>query len=150
MNASYNKENHKHKTIKPMKKTFLILFAFAIAIVNGKAQEKKGAGQTPEQRTEKMLAKLNEVVTLSDDQKAKAKPVILKRETERTDLKKKYPNKDEFKKANRENMKKAEVELKKILTAEQAEKLKKHREEMKEKRKAKKASGTAPEDDDED
>ncbi|MFY9310542.1 MAG: hypothetical protein WAQ28_15970 [Bacteroidia bacterium] len=133
-----------------MKKTFLILFAFAIAIVNGKAQEKKGAGQTPEQRTEKMLAKLNEVVTLSDDQKAKAKPVILKRETERTDLKKKYPNKDEFKKANRENMKKAEVELKKILTAEQAEKLKKHREEMKEKRKAKKASGTAPEDDDED
>lgn len=130
-----------------MKKTILILFAFAIAAVNSNAQPKKDAPKSPEQRTEKIMGKLNEVLTLTDDQKPKVKNVILKREQKKAELHKKFPNdKAAFNKANKENIKIAEAELKAVLTAEQVDKLKKHREEMKQKHKNKKAA-KADEDD---
>lgn len=130
-----------------MKKTILVLFAFAIAVVNSSAQPKKDAPKSPEQRTEKIMGKLNEVLTLTDDQKPKVKSVVLKREQTRADLHKKFPNdKEAFKKANKENMKTAEAELKGVLTAEQVDKLKKHREEMKQKHKDKKATKAAEDD----
>ena len=128
-----------------MKKTILILFTVAIAAVNVKAQEKKPAVKSPEERTEKMVGRLNDVLALNDEQKVKAKDIILKREQKRTELHKQYEkDKQSFKKANRENMKSGEEELKKILTPEQSEKLKKHHEEMKQKHKGKRASKTLP------
>ncbi len=135
-----------------MKKTILILFTVAIAAVNMSAQEKKSVAKSPEQRTEKMVTRLNEVLALNDDQKVKVKAVVLKREQKRAELHKQYEtDKESFKKANRENIKTGEAELKKILTPEQTEKLKKHREEMKQKRKDKKAAATtAPDEDEED
>lgn len=130
-----------------MKKTILILFAFAIAVVNSNAQPKKDTPKSPEQRTEKIMGKLNEVLTLTDDQKPKVKNIVLKREQTKAELHKKFPNdKEGFKKANKENIKVAEAELKAVLTAEQAEKLKKHREEMKQKQKDKKAAKASEDD----
>ncbi len=133
-----------------MKKAILILFINAVALVNSHAQEKKPAPKTPEQRTEKMLSKLNETIALNDDQKAKVKDVILKREQQRAEINKKFEKaQEEFKEANRKNMKISKEELEKTLTPEQIEKLKKHREEMKQKHKEEKTGNASPEEDEE-
>lgn len=135
-----------------MKKTIIISFLVAIAMVKGsRAQEKKPAPKTPEQRTEKMVSKLNEVLVLNADQKVKVKDVIMKREQQRAEINKKFEKaKEEFKEANQKNMKITKEELEKILTPEQVEKLKKHKEEIKQKHKDKKGGNLSPEDDDED
>ncbi len=123
-----------------MKKVILVLFAVAIAAVNMNAQEKKQVAKDPEQRTEKMVTRMNDLLALNDEQKVKVKAVILTREQKKAELHKQYEkDKASFKKANRENIKSSEEDLKKILTPEQTEKLKKHREEMKKKRRDKKA-----------
>jgi hypothetical protein len=132
-----------------MKKVILVLFTTAIAFVSSSnAQEKKATSKTPEQRTEKIVSKLNEVLALNEDQKGKVKDVILKREQQRAELHKKFEkDKEGLKEANQKNMKAAEEELRKILSPEQIEKLKKHREEMKQKHKDKKGASASPDDD---
>ena len=131
-----------------MKKTILILFAFSIAVVNSEAQPKKDAPKSPEQRTEKIINKLNEVLVLNDVQKPKVKSIVLKREQTKTELHKKFANdKEGFKNANKANMKAYATDLKQMLTPEQFEKLKAHRESMKQKRKEKKAAQDDKDDD---
>jgi Spy/CpxP family protein refolding chaperone len=122
-----------------MKKIILISFAVAIATVNGFAQEKKGERKTPEQRTEKIVVKLNEKLALTDDQKTKVKEVILKQEQQREVSRKQFENnRDAFKESNKKNMQATDVALKNILTPDQMEKVKQLREEQKEKRENKK------------
>ena len=113
-----------------MKKIILISFAFAIVNANTRAQEGK-TRLTAEQRTEKMIAKLNDDLAFNDDQKLKVKEVVLKREMQREEINKQFEKeRAAFKEANKKNMAATEEQLKIILTPEQIEKLKKHRKEM--------------------
>lgn len=121
-----------------MKKIILISFAIAIATANGSAQEKKVPHKTPEQRTERRTVKLNQELALNDVQKVKVKEVILKQELQREESIKQFEgNREALKEANKKSMKESEDELKTILTPEQMEKLKQHKEEVKQKRQKK-------------
>lgn len=135
-----------------MKKAILILFALAIAVVNTNAQDAKAAKKpkTAEQRTEKVMTKLNEKLSLTDTQKPKVKEIILKREQQQEANRKQF-EKDQaaLKEANKKVRKSSDEELKAALTPEQIEKLKQHRAEMREKHKAKKGAAANSEPDDE-
>lgn len=121
-----------------MKKIILISFAIAIATANGSAQEKKVPHKTPEQRTERRTVKLNQELALNEVQKVKVREVVLKQELQRDESIKQFEgNREALKEANKKNMKESEDELKTILTPEQMEKLKQHREEIKQKRQKK-------------
>jgi phosphomevalonate kinase len=104
----------------------LTLAVIAIASVSMFAQS-KSPRKTPEERTEKIVVKMKNDLALSDDQIVKLKPVILKREQHREELREKM---DTVRSHTRKIMKDAEEDLKKILTAEQLEKLKQERKGM--------------------
>lgn len=112
-----------------------IILAFAVMMITtismfGQTQTAKQPQRSPEERTEKMIAKMKTDLALSDEQISKLKPLILKREQQRKETHEKMDNaKDDVRKA----MKESEEEIKKILTPEQYEKLKQMRKEMREK-----------------
>ena len=69
-----------------MKKIILILFAVAIASVNGVAQEATKTPpprKTPAERAENMTKRLTIDLNLNEDQQVKVKAIILKREEDR-------------------------------------------------------------------
>lgn len=112
-----------------------IILAFAVIMITsismfGQAQAAKQSSKSPEERTEKIVAKMKTDLALSDDQISKLKPLILKREQQRKEIHEKMDDaKDDAKKA----MKESEEEFKKILSPEQYEKLKQMRKEMRDK-----------------
>jgi hypothetical protein len=116
-----------------MKKIMLTVTVMTIASVSLFAQNKP-PHKTPQERTEKIVVKMKNDLALSDDQVLKLKPVILKREQQREELHEKM---DTVKSHTRKVMKDAEEDLKKILTAEQLEKLKQERKEMRDRRRQK-------------
>jgi Spy/CpxP family protein refolding chaperone len=102
---------------------------FSLLALNLSAQNQEKRKQlTPEQRTEHRLERMKKDLSLTDEQSAKAKEVILSqekaRETESNQM--------------RENHKKLNDDLDKILTSEQRDKretmMKERREKMKEQR----------------
>jgi Spy/CpxP family protein refolding chaperone len=113
-----------------MKKLIMTLFAVAITIANITAQESKTPppNKTPEERAENITSRMTKNLNLNAEQQQKVKELILKTEKERKEVEDKV----------RENRKKMEVqmdiEMQKILNAEQFDKYKKKKEEMKEKR----------------
>lgn len=113
-----------------MKKIILTFAMVATATISMFAQESKQPRKSPEERTEKIVEKWKTDFTLSDDQVSKLKPIVLKREQQRDELRAKMS-------AEKENHKKMAKEteeyFKKILTPEQMEKLKSQRKEMREK-----------------
>ena len=132
-----------------MKKNILILFALAIAVANSNAQEAKTL-KTADQRTEKIMTKLTEKLSLNETQKPKDKEIILKHQQQQETNRKQF-EKDPtaLKEANKKVRKASDEELKAVLTPEQLEKLKQHRAEMREKRKAKKSAANDVDADDE-
>lgn len=113
-----------------MKKIILMLAVVASASVSLFAQESKQPTKSPEERTEKIIGKMKGDLTLTDDQVVKLKPVILKREQQRDEMRAKASaDRDSHKKLAQDT----EEDLKKILTPEQMEKLKQQRKEMREK-----------------
>ena len=105
-----------------MKKIILTFAMVATATISMFAQESKQPRKSPEERTEKIVEKWKTDLTLSDDQVSKLKPIVLKREQQRDELRAKMS-------AEKENHKKMAKEteeyFKKILTPEQMEKLRK-------------------------
>lgn len=93
----------------------------------GQTQTTKQSSKSPEERTEKIVAKMKTDLALSDDQISKLKPLILKREQQRKEIHEKM---DDAKDDARKAMKESEEEFKKILTSEQYEKLRQMRKEM--------------------
>lgn len=119
-----------------MKKIIFILFALAIATANTFAQEPskvKKAMKTAEERTETMINKMVKELTLTEDQKAKMKAVILKAEKDRE-----ARIKEE--KARRD---KTIAEIKAILSPEQFQKFENRKAEMKENHQKKRAGSPA-------
>jgi hypothetical protein len=114
-----------------MKKIILIVSVVAIASANIFGQEKKSPCKTPEERTERILGRMKEKLLLSNEQEAKIQPIILKREQKRDEFMSKS---EALRDANKKTMKAAEEELKTVLTPEQSEKMKKERDQNKEKR----------------
>ncbi len=121
-----------------MKKIILISFAAALVCANSFSQEKKAGPKTAEQRSDQMFAKLDNELSFNNDQKVKVKEVILKREQQRDELRKQFKNShDEFKTANRKNMKESNDALKAMLTSDQKAKLKEYRKAARQERKNK-------------
>lgn len=104
-----------------MKKIMLMLFIVAIASVNVNAQDDKDGKKSPEERAEMMIKKMTKELTLTADQQAKIKTLILKNEREKEARKKEE-------KARKERM---HEEMKAILTAEQFKKIEQKRNEKK-------------------
>lgn len=114
-----------------MKKIIVTFAVVVMATISIAAQERSESRRSPEERTEKIIAKMKTDLALSDDQVGKLKPVILKREHQLDELRTKMADaRDRQKQITRE----AATEFKNILTPEQQEKLKKQRREMHEKR----------------
>jgi protein CpxP len=131
------RHSYKYKK-QTMKKIILISFAIAIVTANISAQEKKGPHKTPEQRAERRTVKLNQELALNEEQKVKVKEVVLKQELQRDESIKQFAgNREVLKEANKKNRKESEDELKSILTPEQIDKLKQHKEEIKQTRQKK-------------
>ena len=117
-----------------MKKLILSLVAVAIVSASGMAQEKQKPMKTPEEKAARQVDKMDRELTLTADQKAKIKEIILKRDLAREDLFKKYPEKnDAFREENKKLNNESEKEIKAILTPEQIEKQKQIREQGKNK-----------------
>lgn len=109
----------------------LILVVTVFAATNMIAQEGKHQQKSAEERTEKIIGKMKVDLMLSDDQAAKLKPVILKREQQRDAMRAKMEDdREHHKQMSRET----DEELKKILSPEQMDKLKQQRKEMHDKR----------------
>ncbi|MBI5217316.1 MAG: hypothetical protein HY958_00100 [Bacteroidia bacterium] len=104
------------------------------------------AKKTPDQRTEKIVKKFKEILTLTDEQAPKVKEVILKREKQHDADHKKYTkDSDASKAAKKERNKIAHNELKNILSADQFDALKKWRKEQVAIQKSKKPLDITPE-----
>ncbi len=104
-------------------------YLFSLLTLNVSAQDQEKKKQfTPEQRTEHRLERMKKDLSLTDEQSAKAKEVILAQEKTR----------DTENKQIRESYKKLNDDLDKILTPEQRNKresmMKERREKMKEQR----------------
>ena len=114
------------------KKPILVVasaLVFSLFTLNLSAQnQEKRKELTPEQRTEHRLERMKKDLSLTDEQSAKAKEIVLAQEKAR----------DAENKKMRENHKKLNDDLDKILTPEQREKrevmMKERREKMKEQR----------------
>ena len=109
-----------------MKKIFLILITVSIASVNLFAQELsnvKGQIKTTAQRTDAMIKKMAKELTLTEDQKAKMKAIVLKAEQDRE-----IRIKEE--KARRD---KTIAEIKAILNPDQFQKFQQRKAEVKQK-----------------
>ncbi|HET6225351.1 MAG TPA: hypothetical protein VFF27_03665 [Bacteroidia bacterium] len=115
----------KKKNMKRIILAFAVIMITAITMV-GQTQAAKPQ-KSPEERTEKIIAKMKTDLSLSDDQVSKLKPLILKREQQRKEMHEKM---DDAKVDAKKAMKDSEEEFKKILTPEQYEKLKQIRKEM--------------------
>lgn len=105
------------------------VFLLSLFTLNLSAQDQEKRKQlTPEQRTEHRLERMKKDLSLTDEQSAKAKEVIIAQEKAR----------DVENKQLRESHKKLSDDLDKILTPEQREKreamMKERREKMKEER----------------
>lgn len=105
------------------------VFLLSLFTLNLSAQDQEKRKQlTPEQRTEHRLERMKKDLSLTDEQSAKAKEVIIEQEKAR----------DVENKQLRESHKKLSDDLDKILTPEQREKreamMKERREKMKEER----------------
>ena len=112
------------------------MLVVAMASTSGFSQEKKNQSKSPDQRTDKIVERLNSEVSLTDEQKPKIKEIIEKREQARADIMKQYPDKnDAYKDAVKKLMVQSEKEIKAILTPEQIAKQKQAREQAREKRK---------------
>ncbi|HEX8516709.1 MAG TPA: hypothetical protein VF868_10955 [Bacteroidia bacterium] len=114
-----------------MKKLMMILFAVAMTTATAIAQETKQppAKKTPEERAEMATARMTKTLALNEEQQQKVKALILKREKDRENMQEKA--RDTRQKVEAE----MEADLQKILNAEQFEKFKKKKEEMKSRRK---------------
>ena len=104
-------------------------FLFSLLTLNVSAQDQgKRKQTTPEQRTDHRLERMRKDLSLTDEQSAKAKEVILAQEKAR----------DTENKQMQQSRKKLNDDLDKILTPEQREKreviMKERREKMKEQR----------------
>lgn len=134
-----------------MKKLFLITVLFLSVVTFAQAQRgtgqrpsQAGGGQrpqmNPEQMVQRQLDRLNEAITLTDAQKAKAREIIQKTSEKRREL---FQNREQGSDADREKMratmdelrKKETAEIKAILTGDQIPKyeqyLKEREEQMK-------------------
>jgi hypothetical protein len=108
-----------------------IILTFAVVVITTISIVGQEPRRSPEERTEKIIAKMKSELVLSDDQVNKLQPVILKREQEREELRSKMRDAHD---QHRQMAKQAEDDFKNILTPEQLEKLKQLRNEMTEKR----------------
>ena len=68
-----------------------IILTFAVIMITtismfGQTQTTKQSSKSPEERTEKIVAKMKTDLALSDDQISKLKPLILKREQQRKEI----------------------------------------------------------------
>lgn len=113
-----------------MKKIILTFAIVVITTISLFAQEKTPA-RSPEEHTEKIVAKMKTDLALSDEQVNKLKPVILKREQQRQELR---STMGDVRERHKLMAKEAEEDFKNILTPDQMEKLKQQRKEMREKR----------------
>ena len=114
-----------------MKRIILTFAVVVMATISIFAQERKEPRKSPEERAEKIVARMKTDLALSDDQVSKLKPVVLKREQQREELRSKVNNARD---QHRQMAQQTEEDFKNILTPEQMEKLKQHRKEMREKR----------------
>jgi len=106
-----------------------VIMATAFSVLGqekGIRQPKRSA----EDRTEKIVAKMKVDLVLSDDQVLKLKPVILRREQQRSEM---YAKMDTTKSNTKKVLKDSDEEIKRILTSEQYEKLKEQRKEARNK-----------------
>ena len=114
-----------------MRKIILIVSVVAIASANILAQEppprQDAPKKTPEERADNMTKRITKELSLTTDQQAKVKALVLKREQDREDHIKEG-------KAEHEKM---DADLQLILTAEQYQLYQQKREEMKKKREEK-------------
>lgn len=113
-----------------MKKIILTFAVVVIATISIFAQENRERRKSPEERTERIVTRMKTDLALSDDQVSKLKPVILKREQQRDELRSKM---SDARDQHRQMAKESEEDFKNILTPEQMEKLKQQRKEMREK-----------------
>ena len=127
-----------------MKKILLTIIALAVAGSSLFAQQKQK--KTAEERTEKIYAKMDEVVELREDQKLKVKDIILVREQARDkDKKELSANKEELKKVSHLKNVERDENLKANLSPEQYAKLVAYRDEQKKQRHMKKEAKPATE-----
>lgn len=113
-----------------------IILTFAVAVISTisicaqeNKQENKEVRKSPEERTERIVSRWKTDLALSDDQVNKLKPVVLKREQQRDELRAKMNNaRDQHRRIAKETVE----DFKNILTPEQMEKLKQQRKEMRE------------------
>lgn len=107
-----------------MKKKFLTLFAAAIVSANISAQESQAANvpkKSPEEKAEKMTARLTTELALTPAQQTKVKALILQHEQARAgEMKDNTAEREKF-----------DADIKTILTPEQYQTLEQKREEMK-------------------
>jgi len=123
----------RERKTRTMKRIILAIAVMIITSISTFGQSKTVARESqksPEDRTEKMIAKMKTDLSLTEDQVSKLKPLILKREQERKEMREKMDNaKDDVRRA----MKESEEEIKKILTSEQYGKLQQMRQDMRDK-----------------
>lgn len=113
-----------------MKKIILTFAVVVISMISILAQENKEPRKSAAERTERIVARMKTDLALSDDQVSKLKPVILKREQQRDELRSKM---SDARDQHRQMAKEADDDFKTILTPDQMEKLKQQRKEMREK-----------------
>ncbi|HBL76494.1 MAG: hypothetical protein A2W90_05515 [Bacteroidetes bacterium GWF2_42_66] len=140
-----------------MKKLFLITVLFLSVVTFAQAQRgtgqrpsQAGGGQrpqmNPEQMVQRQLDRLNEAVTLTDAQKAKAKEIIQKTSEKRREL---FQNREQGSDADREKMretmnelrKQESTEIKAILTKDQLPKYETYLKEMEQRMKERMNNG---------
>jgi protein CpxP len=128
-----------------MKKIILLaagLFIFATASQAQETTERNAATvkherMTPEQRAQKNVDEIDQVATLTAEQKVKVKELALARITKMQEIKAQYKDQAELAKKEQRAARQNFIQgLKPILTAEQQEKLKAKFDEQKAKRKA--------------
>ena len=140
-----------------MKKLFLITVLFLSVVTFAQAQRgtgqrpsQAGGGQrpqmNPEQMVQRQLDRLNEAVTLTDAQKAKAKEIIQKTSEKRREL---FQNREQGSDTDREKMratmnelrKQESTEIKAILTKDQLPKYETYLKEMEQRMKERMNNG---------
>ena len=110
-----------------MKKLVMMMFVSIVAIGNINAQEAVKEKKTPEQRAENAAKKMAKELTLSADQEAKVKALILKKHQAMEAERKRKP----------EGMQKMDSEMKAILNVDQLAKYEQMKKEKMEKQKEK-------------
>jgi len=119
-----------------MKKLLFVLFTLSLGLLAAKPPKKDKL--TPEQKADKVVAKIDSVVNLSSDQETKIHAIVLAKVNKVQPIRK---NKELTKEQKKEQIKpirkEARKEINTVLDADQRKKWKAYKKEMKEKHKDK-------------